>query len=228
MPPRATTISSMNTPLKLSGALTIAILAGLSVAACKTTEATPPEVPIATSFRHDPADGRPVRRVVVPPFQDLSGFHAEAEAVRTSFIRALSQRQRFELLPLTDQELREVLPPATYERGVVSREALLAMSRRYRADGALFGVVTQYKPYGPFLVGLKVELASASTGEMIWEASGVYDASSRTVEQDVHNFHDVSLAATTSLEGWRLVLISPSRFIDYACSRLAATIDAPR
>ena len=128
------------------------------------------------------------------------------------------------MIPVGEQDLREFLPPCTFESGMIPRDVLLAAARRYRADGVLFGVLTQYRPYEPLVVGMSVELASVSTGEVVWSTSGLYDAATRDVEQDVHNFHNTELAGTCSLEGWRIILISPSRFTDYACTRLAETL----
>ena len=120
-----------------------------------------------------------------------------------------------------------MLRASVFESGLIPRQTLSAVARRYRADGVLFGVVTHYKPYEPVVVGISAEVVSAGTGEVVWQASGLYDSSTAAVAQDVWNWSDTTLAKTTSLEGWRLILQSPARFVDYACARLAATLDAP-
>jgi hypothetical protein len=76
-------------------------------------------------------------------------------------------------------------------------------------------------------LGIQVTLVSARTGEVLWSANALFDARDSAVAQDVHNWHDTHLAPSKSLEGWRLVLLSPSRFAAYACSRLADTWDPP-
>ncbi len=185
---------------------------------------TPPPVDLATSHEAEAQTVAKVRRVVVPPFQDLTGFPREAEQTRQAFLRALGRRQRFELIPLGETELREVLPRETFQSGTIAKDMLISAARRYRADGVLFGVVTHYRPYDPLVLGLKLEMASADTGAVVWATSGLYDAATLDVTQDVHNYHDTQLAGSSSLEGWRLILMSPSRFTDYACARLAATL----
>lgn len=185
---------------------------------------TPEPVPVATSYAQPAADGRDILRVVVPPFQDQTGSPRQAEVVRTAMMRALAKRQRFELIPVGENELREFLPPSTFESGIIARETLLVAARRYRADGVLFGVLTQFRPYEPLVIGMSVELASVGTGEVVWSSSGLYDAASREVTQDAHNFNNTRLAGTSSLEGWRIMLMSPSRFTEYACSRIAETL----
>jgi hypothetical protein len=163
-------------------------------------------------------------RVVVPPFQDETGSPQQAESVRAALMRALGKRQRFEMIPVGEHELREFLPPCTFDSGIIPRDVLLAAARRYRADGVLFGVLNQFRPYEPLVLGLSVELAAVGTGEVVWSSSGLYDASTKCVTQDVHNYSNTQLAGTGSLEGWRIILMSPSRFTDYACSRVADTM----
>jgi hypothetical protein len=160
----------------------------------------------------------------VPPFQDQTGSPRQTEVVRTALMRALGKRQKFEMIPVGEHELREILPAATFETGVIPRDVLLAAARRYRADGVLFGVLTQFRPYEPLVIGLSVELASVGTGEVVWSSSGLYDAATCDVTRDVHNFNNKQLAGTSSLEGWRIILMSPSRFTEYACARVAETL----
>jgi hypothetical protein len=196
----------------------------LAASCCRLPDVTPPACPIATSYAQPSSDGREVMRVVIPPFQDQTGSPQQAEDVRTALMRALGKRQKFEMVALGEHELREFLPQGTFESGVISRDTLLAAARRYRADGVLFGNLTEFRPYEPIIIGLSVELASVGTGEVVWSSSGLYDAASRDVTQDVHNFSNKQLAGTSSLEGWRIILMSPSRFTEYACSRLADTL----
>jgi hypothetical protein len=207
----------------VSRALVLALLA-TGVSGCCLNDCPPPAVPLASSYYSPPSDGRELMRVVVPPFQDETGSPDQVEAVRIALMRALGKRQRFELIPVGEQELREFLSPDTFETGIIPRDVLLAAARRYRADGVLFGVLTQFRPYEPLIVGMSVELAAVGTGEVVWSSSGLYDASTKSVAQDVHNFHDTELARTTSLEGWRITMLSPSRFTDYACTRVAETL----
>ena len=195
-------------------------------AGCRLPDVTPPSVPVANSYSQPSSDGRELMRVVVPPFQDQTGSPDQAETVRTALMRALGKRQRFEMVALGEHELREFLPvgTCTFESGVISRDTLLAAARRYRADGVLFGNLTEFRAYEPLMIGLQVELASVGTGEVVWSSSGLYDAASCEITQDVHNYSNKQLACTSSLEGWRIILMSPTRFTEYACSRMADTL----
>ena len=202
----------------------IALLVLVALAGCASDGATPPPVAIAQSHVQAPSDGRVIRRVVVPPFEDVSGLPAEAEGLRSAFIRALAQRQACEVVPLGAQHLRDVMPTGVMREGVVPRDTLIALARRFRADGVLFATVTHWKPYEPMSLGLRVDLVSASTGEVIWNAHGLFDAARQDVQQDVRNWHDTDQASTTSLEGWRVALISPARFAAYVSDRIVGTM----
>lgn len=199
-------------------------LAALLAGGCSMRGGTPAAVPVASSYANAPSDGRDILRVVVPPFQDETGSPQQTEVVRTALMRALGKRQRFEMIPVGEHELREFLPPSTFETGIIPRDVLLAAARRYRADGVLFGVLTQFRPYEPLIIGMSVELASVGTGEVVWSTSGLYDAGTKAVAQDVHNYSNTNLAGTSSLEGWRINLMSTSRFTEYACARVADTL----
>jgi len=192
-----------------------------AVGGCKTPDPTPAPRDVAASWSSSRPTRLPVRRVLVPPFQDLTGHPGEVARIRDSMVDALARRGRFELVPVQAHELRDEIPASVFEAGAVPRRALLAAARRYRADAVLFGAVTRYRPYEPLLVALQVELVTADDGRSDWSASGTFDAATQDVVADVRNYHDVTLAATSSLEGWRLLLLSPSRFVDYACARLA-------
>jgi hypothetical protein len=205
--------------------LVLLLAAAAALPACHGPHViTPDSVPVASSYAQPSSDGREIMRVVVPPFQDETGSPAQTEAVRQALMRAIGKRQKFEMIPVGEHELREFLPPSTFESGIIPRDVLLAAARRYRADGVLFGVLTQFRPYEPLVLGMSVELASVGTGEVVWSSSGLYDAGTQAVTQDVHNYSNTQLARTSSLEGWRIVLMSPSRFTDYACSRVADTM----
>ncbi len=202
----------------------IGVASLLIVSACASDGATPPPAVIARSNVQAPSDGRTIHRVVVPPFDDLSGLSSESEGLRSAFVRALAQRQAFEVVPLGATQVRDVMPVGVMREGVVPREALIAIARRYRADGVLFATVTHWRPFEPMTLGMRVDLVSSSTGEVVWSAHGLYDSARHDVQQDVRNWHETGQAVTTSLEGWRVALLSPTRFAAYVCDRLVATM----
>ena len=64
---------------------------------------------------------------------------------------------------------------------------------------------------------------SAGAGDVIWEVDALFDARKEDVVRDVHNYHDKVLADSGSLEDYRIILMSPSQFMEYACARIAET-----
>lgn len=192
------------------------------VAGCAAPERPARPHDLASSWTNPRDERRPLRRVLVPPFEDRTGFPVEAERLRRTFVEALSRRGDYDLVAVDGAELRDEAPAAVFHAGAVSRKSLVAAARRYRADGVLFGVVRTLRPYEPLALGISIELVASDDGATTWSVDANYDASQREVEEDARNYHETRLATTKSLEGWRLILISPSRFAEYACARIAA------
>lgn len=211
----------------------LAALAGIALTGCALADrylpdATPAPVEIATSYHAPPAPRPALRRVAVLPFQDLTRHEAETRALRQALVDEIQKRQAFEVVSLGRDALAEHEEVDFFRSGVFRQDTLIRLAGRFAADGVLYGAVTRYHPYEPLSLGLQLTLVSAEDGEVVWSANGFYDAADAAVVQDVHNFHDVRLAPSGSLEGWRLILVSPSRFGAYVCSRLADTLAAPR
>jgi hypothetical protein len=204
-----------------AAAFACAIACGLASGGC-ATEAPPRAHDLVASWINPHGTRAPLRRILVPPFEDRSGYPTEADRVRLALVEALTRRGGVELVAVGAQELRDEVPAAVFNTGAVSRRALIAAARRYRVDGVLFGVIKTVRPYEPFAVSLSVELVAADDGATTWSADASYDAATQAVEEDVRHYYERTLADTRSLEGWRLTLVSPSKFIDYACARIAA------
>jgi hypothetical protein len=199
-----------------------ACAASVLLAGCKAPDVTPPahDIPVAWENPHPPR--RPVRRVIVPPFEDRSGDPIAAETARRAMLDALARKGSLDCVAVGAEELREELPSSVFATGSVPRKALVSAARRFHADGVLFGSLKRYHAYEPMVVGLTLELVASDDGGSRWSVDATFDASVRDVEEDARNFHDTVLAEPRSLEGWRTTLSAPSRFLAYACARIAA------
>jgi hypothetical protein len=195
--------------------------AGAAALGCKTPDPTPPPQDIPATWRNPLPTRAPVRRIIVPPFEDRSGYPAETEQFRLAMVDALSRRGDRECIAVSPSDFRDELPASIFIDGTVPRKALVSAARRFRADGVLFGIVHRLRPYEPMLLAFTTELIASDDGSTVWSVDAVFDASSRAVELDVRNYHDTRLADARSLEGWRLILLSPSRYFAYAAMRTA-------
>ena len=202
-------------------------LSAIALSGCglldRLPERTPDPVQIPVSYRAPTADGRAIRRVVVLPFIDAANHPSQVAQIESIFVSTLTKRHNFEVIPAAHGELIAEAERDFLSTGVIRKKTLLAMADQQLADAVLYGVVTQYSAYQPISLGLRVDLVSVSAGDVTWSANGLFDSADARVAQDLHNYHDTRLAGTTSLEGWRRLMVSPSRFASYCCSRLIDT-----
>lgn len=203
------------------------VLGACALSGCGLVESfldpTPNREDVAVAWRAPTVDGHQIRRVVVLPFQNLCDHPEQVSIVESAFVDEFQKRQAVEVVSLDRGALTESEEEAFLINGRVQADTLVRLSRHHQADAVLYGAVTQYKGYEPLALGLRVELVSAGAGDVVWSANGIFDAADDRVQRDVRNFHDTTLGETHSLEGWRLVLMSPNRFATYACARVVET-----
>lgn len=184
-------------------------------------EPVPRQEDIAVSWRAGRHNGEDVRRVAVLPFMNLSPHEEAARRAEDALVTELRKRRVFELVQVGAGALTEREEQDFFRTGTIRNTTLLRMNETYNAGAVLYGVVTHYRPYEPLMVGLRVELVSAGDGRVLWAADGLFDAGDERVVDDVHNYHATKQAPSGKLEGWRSILVSPTRFTTYAASRMA-------
>lgn len=106
-----------------------------------------------------------------------------------------------------------------WRRGRVDLDALIETQRRYNADAFLFGAITRYKQYDPPIIGLKLGLLSASSGEALWAAEAVFDAHNPYTRANAQEYFRYS-GMKNVLYGEDLVLMSPRLFARFAAVEL--------
>ncbi|MEW6743088.1 MAG: hypothetical protein AB1486_10040 [Planctomycetota bacterium] len=168
------------------------------------------------------ADPAPLR-VVVLPFVDETGHPAEAARLEEAFLAALVESGRFEVIPHTASSA-EFASGGTRRSGRSRVEPLLALSLRHGAGGALYGTVTQLRPYGEPLVGLHVELISTVTGDVLWSARGVLDGSVENTVRHLRLYHEREVATAPGQEDFESLRRSLTRFFTFAADVFVATL----
>ncbi|MSR75864.1 MAG: hypothetical protein EXS14_10395 [Planctomycetes bacterium] len=207
--------------------LSVLLLLALGAAGCVALggdEPTPDAERIPAAWRSPTIDGHKIRRVVVVPFQDLSGHPIEARAIMQGVVDEIQRRQPFEIFHADSKTLSNEEEDRYLHSGTIDKEALVRVSQEHHADAVLYGVVTRYRAYEPMLLGMQLNLVSTGAGDIVWSTSALFDASDARCAADVHNWHDTSLDhAADTMNGWRTILLSPARFTAYACARMVAT-----
>jgi len=167
-----------------------------------------------------------VRRAVVLPFSreaPTADFLADLEA---TFAGEMQKERRFEVVPLGDSDAglasAEVRREGAYRIG-----SLIEIARAYGADAALVGTVTQFRPYEPMALGLKVELVSAAAGDVVWSAEALFDCAEEATLEAIREYHAArgGRDERSDVTGWRRITTSPQAFARFVCARVAGTID---
>ncbi|HGY90619.1 MAG TPA: hypothetical protein ENK43_05540 [Planctomycetes bacterium] len=207
----------MRTPL-----LAAVMLLGFAMTAC--IHPTPPRRDDLIAWESPPTHLHPPRRVVFLPLDTEVGHESYARQLQAMVRSAMVGEAPFEIVPVSQEDLRDVNFRLTRERGVYRSEDLIRLAGRFGTDGVLFGVLTHFRAAPSVSVGLRMTLLDCRTGEVSWASSFVLDAEDARVDQDVRNFVEISQRATPSLMGHERVLISPRLFGIYTASRLADTL----
>lgn len=197
------------------------VLAGCGLAE-HLPERTPDPQNIPISFRAPTADGHAIRRVVVIPFQDQSSGEAR-EMIQEVFVQELQKRHQVEVVGLGRTSLTELEEEEFFTSGTVRQATILRMLKLHRADAVVYGAITNWRPYPPQKLAIRITMVSSGAGDTIWAAHGVFDTNDARVQADLHNYHDVMLASSDNLEEWRRLLNTPRGFATYCSARLVET-----
>ncbi len=168
-----------------------------------------------------------LRRVVLLPVAGGAIAGAEsAAALDPVFVAELQKQNRFEVVPLTREELlqryraEELLSTASLPHDFAGR-----LRRDFAADGVMFVDVTAYKPFRPLLLGVRAKLAT--TGEpvrILWSFDNVFSADNPAVANSARRrFLDAERGGVPA-DLTRSVLQSPSQFASYVAGATFATL----
>lgn len=203
-----------------------AVLAPLAAALLMAGCATEPDVPasIVNYYSSPELDISPVRRVMVVPFDYHVGDQKAVQAVSKAFVQKLQEQGRFEVVyqPEVLKDLDEEVK--LWERGQVNLAVLAKASEKYNADAFIFGIITQYRPYDPPVLGLKVYLATSSKGEIAWQADAVFDSKKAEVADAVKRYYKRHYGEDNDVYGWKIMLLSVDRYAEFACDAIVGKL----
>lgn len=207
----------------------IAVLGVLILAGCTTTQKSrldetgpgfePRNISAAPAW---PAE---IRRVAVLPTADATGnlpvdFTSSYDAI---WLQALQQSQRAEFVAVP----RDIYARWTGRAQAPASTSVLPANwvERIRAhtgaEAAVLIDITRSTPYPPLVLGLRTKIVRLDTGEVIWAADEVFDASNPLVMRSARRF---ARAGLLNRESEALAILqSPAGFATYAFSALAAT-----
>ena len=200
------------------------LLAAVSpaLAGCVSNVASMPT--LATARVTSDFDSYRLNRIgLMPFFGDLTP--EQRAALASAFFTEISHSTPFELVELEEAHLAEVRTSEPVLRGWYSPETIVELSRRYHLDAVLFGTVTQSQFFPPQRLSLSVDMVAAETGIVIWSSSVHLDATEKRVRDGLEAyFTNPSGHGDEDGQDWRLALLSPSRFSQFAAFQIASLL----
>ena len=181
--------------------------------------AAPPPQRMATYMSPTLPDELPAR-VVVVPFSAPACTADDGPMVTQSMALAIQSTLLCDVVPARAEDERLAAESALWQRGKVDVESLVVARKNYMADAFLFGTITQYKPYDPPILGLKLRMLSARTGDVLWAAEALFDAHDQTTRSKARDyFKDSGLRGR--LYGPDLMFMSPKLYAGFVASEIA-------
>ncbi|MEM1449993.1 MAG: hypothetical protein AAGI22_12830 [Planctomycetota bacterium] len=162
-----------------------------------------------------------IRRVGFIPFRPLHDTRMaphEVGAMETSFHAEFSSATPYDIIPLDERDLAEILPPEPFRRGWYSPEAIVTIRDRYRLDAVFIGSVTARRLTPPLVLGAQLDLVSCETGQTIWSSDIVLDASNEATRRAIHVWAERELGRGYAAD---VALMSPRRFAHFAAYQMA-------
>lgn len=166
-----------------------------------------------------------IRRVVVLPVWVGQDTPPESAAqLDEVFIAALQRENRFEVVTMSREECRtRFRAEALLSTSALPPDFLGKLKTEYAADAVLFVDLTTFRPYKPIALGIRAKLASTTNSRLIWSFDNLFASDDPTVANSArHHFIDRDRSVPADLTP--AVLMSPSRFAEYAATAMFDTL----
>jgi hypothetical protein len=98
------------------------------------------------------------------------------------------------------------------------------LRREYACDGILFAELTTYHAYAPLAIGWRLKLVDVRTGQVIWSADELFDATRLSVSHGAQRFAEPGWAVPFCHTDNPLALESPRQFGNYSAAALLGTL----
>lgn len=221
--------SPFNLPyrLALAGCIwALALLAGCATPeerALNRIQNTPAYRP--TNVYAVPSLPEEIRRVVILPVYAPNENQQVVRMVQEQASRALTSTNRFETIAVSEDVMVALFGVETLNTVQQLPSNLFdELETRYGADAILFTALSQYDPYQPITLGLRMNLISAHTGTSLWAFDDVFNAGDARVTSGAMKHGDLQGTMPYPMKNPQIILASPSKFTNYAFSTAFTTL----
>lgn len=165
-----------------------------------------------------------VQRVLLLPLTIESRRDKVVDDVTEAFFIELQKSAKFDIVEA--REFQDILSQQkdVWTRGLIRAETVVEAKKRYKVDAIIFGTITQYQPYEPPVLGIKIGMFSAKSGNIMWSADAIFDSSQASVIKLLKSYHKKQYQRKQSLYDWNLILLSMKRYAQFVAYHMIATL----
>lgn len=167
-------------------------------------------------------------RVAVLPFPKagrVSADIASRTALEPLFQAELRKRKRFEVIPVTQQELSVWTGKSTWDAtGELPAGLLATIQKETGCDAVIFPALTTFNPYPPVAIGWNVKLVLCADRNIWWSVDEVFDAGNESVAAAAEAYGRREMTMPAPLLENSAILASPRRFGQYTAWAVASTL----
>lgn len=198
---------------------------GLMQNAVKTYYKATDDVFVATNyFIHPEYDGFNIRRVMVAPITNETGFHNAQTTLEPVFMAEWSKVNRFEVIPALGEAREQLESFDLRQKGTFYKLHLYDLAKRYNIDAVMFVALTAYSPYEPCKIGLNAQLIHTYSGVVVWALNEVYDGSQRDVENLATQYYYEHVRFAHPLNDWEIMMVSIRYFAQMVAYDVGGTL----
>ncbi len=165
-----------------------------------------------------------LQRVLLLPLTIESKRDKITDEVTEAFSIELQRSAKFDIIEA--QEFQDILSQQKdiWNRGLIRAETIVEAKKRYKVDAIIFGKITQYQPYEPPILGIKIGMFSTQSGNIMWSADAIFDSSQATVIKLLKSYHKKEYKRKQSLYDWNLIMLSMKRYSQFVAYHMIATL----
>ena len=165
-----------------------------------------------------------LHRVLLLPFTIESQRDKVVDEVTDAFYIELQKSAKFEII--VPQGFQDILSQQNdiWNRGLIRSETIEEAKRRYKVDALIFGTITQYRPYEPPVLGIKIGMFSAISGNIMWSSDAIFDSSDASVVKLVKTYYKEHYKRKQSLYDWKIILLSMKRYAQFVAYHMVDTL----
>ncbi len=165
-----------------------------------------------------------IQRVLLIPFTIESGRDKVVDEVTDAFLVELQKKSTFETV--IPHEFQDILSDQkdVWSRGLIRPETIVEAKNRYNVDAIMVGTITQYQPYEPPVLGIKIGMFSTESGNIMWSADAIFDSSEASVVQLLKSYYKRTYQRKQSLYGWKIIMLSMKRYAQFVAHHMVDTL----